>query len=143
MTFKRVTEAGTVYVCAAPVKENVVNAELANAVVHGLNEVVGGTDDVEFVEYEEYVPDAQIVHTRSFVEVAAIAKNVPAGQVCETETHADPSKYCEGLQPPFRVLLGVGVDVGVAVVVVVDIGGGGFVLHFGAAAIPRLAALPR
>ena len=59
------------YVCAAPVNENVVNGELANAVVHGLNEVVV-TDDVQFVEDEEYVPGAQIVHTRSAVDVAAV-----------------------------------------------------------------------
>ncbi len=59
----------------------------------------------------------------------------------EIEVHVDPERYCEGLQPPFGVLLGVAVDVGVAVVVV-DIGEA-FELHFGAAAIPRLTALPR
>ena len=72
MTFKRVTEAGTVYVCSAPVNENVVNGELANAVVQGVDKVVVTDDDEEFVVVAEYVPGAQVVHTRSAVEVAAV-----------------------------------------------------------------------
>ena len=57
------------YVCSAPVKENVVNVEPANEVVQGLDKVIVAE---EFVVVAEYVPGAQVVHTRSVVEVAAV-----------------------------------------------------------------------
>ena len=48
---------------------------------------------MESVVDKEEVPDAQIVHTRSFVDVAAAEKYVPDGQVDDTAVHVDPERY--------------------------------------------------
>ena len=93
MTFKRVTEVGTVYVCAAPVYVNEENEEIPNAVEHGsdgtfvvalFEGVALGVGDSEGLEVtltdgKEHVPAGRVHAQNALVHVAVVA--APAARV--------------------------------------------------------------
>ncbi len=50
-------------------------------------------EDVETEVKFAKKPEPQLVHTRSAVDEAFVAKKVPAAHVAEIATHEDPSWY--------------------------------------------------